>query len=699
MKSAFIAFLFFCLSSAFAGIDYPRKVAILDLTSKNAESNDGELYSVKHILKVSGFPFDVTANVDSAIKYAVIIASSKLDITTSFLSAEKDSLISYVNKGGVFIAPNIKDPYFYSLFGISNNNFSNSNHRVIFNTILGDASFRYLNDTMETTISLGDTATPTVINSREYSPNGALALAYFENNEFAITKNIYGNGRAYAIGFSFKNIILTNQMNRDYDAQRLFSNGFEPTSDAFTLFIKAILQEYIPFSVWLHTSPFNSRNTVMVTHDVDATSAYDSMHYYADYEYSIGLSSTYLITTHYINDGALSDFFNVSNYPRVQYLLNKNHILGSHSVGHFTDFYDDSVFPLGTLGNNTSNYVPFNAGNGSPTTGGTVLGETEVSRDLLNNNFGVSVRTFRSGYLCFPNTLINALDTLATYEFNTTYSAGDVLTAFPYRNRKDRSTTLPPSRIWEFPMCISDVFTSNPISISNYPQKVATWLDVLNKERDNCAPVVLLIHPNRLFKLQAETDFINALPGDVLVTNLEYYADYWRSRDSILFESNLNAGVLTLVVQSAQLPLSSGISFIVENGQSLSQIKAEDENGNPIGIQQSNWNTNDIILHFGNFPALSVERDYRNYKMDELKIYPNPSAEVSMIEYNSTKEESLCMEIYSSIGNLPIETYNEQLQVGLNLLKVPLSNLPQGTYIIRLKTSSQIKTGRIIVQH
>lgn len=693
----FISFIF-CFFLSFAGFQYPRTVAVLDLTVKNAESNDGEVYSVKHILKVSGIPFIITDNIDTAIKHAVVIASSKLDVTTAFSTVEKDSIISYVNQGGVFIAPNVKDSYFYSLFGINNNNFATDNHRVIFNTVLGDPSFRWLNDTMETTISLGDTATPTVINTREYSPNGALALAYFENNEFAITKNLYGNGTAYALGFSFKNLILTNQMNRDYDAQRIYSNGFEPTSDAFALFIKGIIQSSINFSTWLHTSPFNSRTTVMITHDVDATSAYDSMHYYADYEYSIGLSTSYLITTHYINDGALSDFFNVTNYPRVQYLVNKNHILGSHSVGHFTDFYDDNVFPLGVLGNNTSNYVPFNQGNGNPTTGGTVLGEAEVSRDLLVNNFGVPVRTFRSGYLCFPNTLINALDTLGNYEFNTTYSAGDVLTAFPYRNRKNRSTTLPETKIWEFPMCISDVFVSNPISMTNYSQKVATWLDVLSKQRDNHAPVVLLIHPNRLFKLQAQTDFINALPNDVFVTNLEYFADFWRARDSVKFNTQLAGNVLTVIVPSSFLPLPPGISFIVENGQSLTQINAEDENGNPIGVMQSNWNSNDKILYFGNFPGLAIANDFKSIKTDELKTFPNPGSDYVNVSFHSKNQDKAQIEVYSIFGTCVYRKNLEYLNTGNNIIQIPLQNFASGNYLIKLSTDFEVKSGRFIVE-
>src|ERR1043165_3477418 len=135
----------------------------------------------------------------------------------------------------------------------------------------------------------------------------------------------------------------------------------------------------------------------MVTHDVDATTAFESMSYYADYESSIGLSSTYLITTHYINDGALSDFYNPGSIPKVQYLQSKGHVIASHSVGHFVDFDIDTIVPLGVLGNTPSTYLPYSSGTIGSTVGATVIGEVEVSKNLLEADLGATIRTFRAG--------------------------------------------------------------------------------------------------------------------------------------------------------------------------------------------------------------------------------------------------------------------------------------------------------------
>ena len=120
----------FALQVSFAQ-NMARTVALLNTTVRNAELNDGELYSAKHLLKVAGIPFIVTSNVDSAIMCPVVITSSKLQsITTT--TEEKDSLIAFVNRGGTLIAPNISDTYLYPIFGIAGNFETDTRHYIMF---------------------------------------------------------------------------------------------------------------------------------------------------------------------------------------------------------------------------------------------------------------------------------------------------------------------------------------------------------------------------------------------------------------------------------------------------------------------------------------------------------------------------------------------------------------------------------------
>lgn len=699
MKRKLLTFFFiFSIAAGFATDSTSikkRTIAILDLTARNMEANDGELFSAKHILKVAGLPFIVTTSVNTAMKYGIVIPSSRLTDSV-FTSPEYDSIHSYVNNGGILISAGVRDSAFLPLFGINTATSSSSHHRIIFNMALADLSMRWLNDTMEQTISIGKLTYPTTITVRQYTLGSGIEMAHYDDNSTAITRNNYGAGIAYGLGFSFKNLVLLNQVNKDADAQRIYSNGFEPTTDALILFLKAICTKHTPNTVWLHTSPFESKTTLMVTHDVDATTAYDTMSYYADYENSINLSTTYTITTHYINDGVLSDFYNVSSIPQVQYLINKGHKLASHSVGHFTDFYDDAIFPLGVMGNTASSYLPFNSGMG-PTTGGTVLGETEVSKNILEADLGVPIRTFRAGHLCYNKYLVNALDTLG-YEYCTNYAAGDVLTSFPYLNHKDRSSSGAISNVWEIPLNISDVFTSDPISFTNYSAKQAIWLDVINRNRANYAPNNLLIHPNRIYKLWAQQDLIDQLPPDVFTTDLETFADYWRGRDSIRFTTELSNDTLTITVPSSQLPLNNMMSFVVDNGQDLTLIKAQDEFGSPIAVIQSLWDDNGIILHFGYFPPLSVAWKENPIQSGLLaNCFPNPFTSTTTVEIWFKEDAALTIELYNVMGQLIQTTQTGDLQAGIYRHTVEANQLPAGTYFCKISTEKKSMVKKIVL--
>jgi len=50
-----------------------RTVALLDVTTRNSETGDGEVYSARHVLKVAGLPFIETTNIDTARKYGTIL--------------------------------------------------------------------------------------------------------------------------------------------------------------------------------------------------------------------------------------------------------------------------------------------------------------------------------------------------------------------------------------------------------------------------------------------------------------------------------------------------------------------------------------------------------------------------------------------------------------------------------------------------
>jgi hypothetical protein len=681
--------------------NFSRTVAILNTTVRNSELNDGELYSAKHLLKVAGIPFIVTTNVDSAIMCPVVITSSKLQgITTT--TEEKDSLIAFVNRGGTLIAPNISDTYLYPLFGISNNFETDTRHYIMFDTVLMAPEFRWLDDSLEQTICIGRTTYTHTADSRNYTLSTATEMAHFEDGTPAIARNFYGSGRTYSLGISYKTMILLPQINKDDEAQRTWSNGFEPTTDAWIFFVKNICTIKIPNSVWLHTSPYNSKSTLILTHDIDAQTSYDTMHYYADYERSMNLTATYMCTTHYLHDDQMSAYFNPTGVSQIQYIMSQGMKIGSHSMGHFTDFDIDTICPLGVLGNTTSSYTPYSHIDSSTTTfyrtvGSTVLGETEVSKNLLQSNLGIPIRAFRAGYLCYNVKLVTALDTLG-YVFNTTYSANDVLTNFPYRNHFNRSSTGALSNVWEIPMTLSDVFMADRITSTNYPDKVNTWCKVIEKNTRNYAPTIILIHPTRYYKLFAEASMLNRLPDGVGVFDLETYGDYWLNRDALNFSTKLSNDTVTIVIPHASyLTLNSGISFVVDNGQSLSLIKAEDEYHNPIPVFQTNWDNNGVLVHFGYYTPVSVPEINSDERDLYVNTFPNPFSDNSTIEVWLKQASHVNIAVYNTLGQLVRTIPSEYMSKGIHRIIFNADGLPTGTYFCRITTDSKSVVKKLMI--
>jgi hypothetical protein len=269
MKSIIILIIsFLCLFSTISDAQtQERAIAILDLSVKNNESNNYRLFSVEHMARVTGIPYIITQEVDIAKNYSMILSSS-LFTSTTFSADEKTTLINYVQDGGVLVAPRIEEEDFYPLFGIDGYENSNARFEIRWDSTLADASLKYIDEPEERVISLGRNTYSSIFKTLGYSTTFAKTLATYEDGSSAIIKNSYGNGAAVSIGLSWKEVILRNQINRDYEAQRITSNGFEPTSDVFFLFVRALFLEHNPHTVWKNSSPGRSISTLMITHDI-----------------------------------------------------------------------------------------------------------------------------------------------------------------------------------------------------------------------------------------------------------------------------------------------------------------------------------------------------------------------------------------------------------------------------------------------
>lgn len=603
--------LFLCLLLTFTTLSQTdRKVLLLDMTKTNNETNLSRFYAVEDLLDFIKVPYDTSSDLGVLQNYPVVVTASRF--TSGSLNAGQISMIeNYVQNGGVLISSSLRETGLFPAFGITSSNSNDSLFFVNFDTLSEPSLFQYINDSLEVQVSLGRPSSYPNFFTREYSAQtGAQILGTYENGSPALLKNGFGNGFTYLLGPDFRDVIYRNRINADVNAHRTYSNGFEPTTDVFMFLIRNIIREHIPHTIYPHTVPGNAHAVLFLTHDVDSRTAIDTMHFFSSYEKQLGVETHYNITCRYLSDTWMTNFY-IGATSEINQLKTDGHKLASHSVGHFPDFAD---FVFGNLGNTTANYSPY-YGSGF-TSGGSVLGELEVSRDLLEGDFNVDIKSFRAGHLAFPDSLVIGLDTLG-YMFNSTYSANDILTSFPYYAFRQQKFTTYRSPVLEIPMTISDVFSNGGFTVGNYPQRVTTWLNASLKYRENHAPINLLIHPNRQFKLTAQQDFLNALPNDVVPFSFEGYGAFWKERNDLSYTTQwLND---TLYVHFSSVP-NPEISFLLDF-DGLDTILFFDGNGQALSYDWQQWNGRQRLY----FQSELVGENEIKQDENKLVLYPNPA--------------------------------------------------------------------------
>jgi hypothetical protein len=535
---------------------------ILDMSLKN-NATDTDTRALSQALDIVGIPYFITQNIEEALGSRLIYIASYVNNDT-FSSDEQIKLESYIDNGGTLVSRSLSAAGLYSLFGIVDQARKNTRDKMTWSEATDEPTLSYIDDPQEETVSLGNANNLDVIYTRNYTLGDGSALAHYNDGTVSVVKNEWGAGKTYLLGVSFTDVILRNQLNLDFEADRGKLNDYEPTTDTFLLFLRAIYENQLQFATWKHSSPKDTKASLIITHDLDSQSAADWSIAFAELEFEHNISATYNINTHYINDAIDGDFYtmNLDIYLEV---INKGHSIGSHSVGHFPDWDDGILFPLGTKGNNSGNYSPYH--DGTVTKGGTVYGELEVSKNLLTADLNVMPKTFRSGHLLWHDKQAQVMEELG-YKYDSSFSANDVLTSFPYRVSSQNSISSPLSSIYEFPLNISD-----GISGQQAPQETAAlWLKLLEKNVANGSLTVLLIHPNRDYKLEELSAFIKGLPDGLAIENMDDFGDYWTARDQFNYDAKVENNILSLTLRKSVVTHAQ-ISLFVKNGIKLSDLK------------------------------------------------------------------------------------------------------------------------------
>ena len=225
--------------------------------------------------------------------------------------------------------------------------------------------------------------------------------------------------------------------------------------------------------------------------------------------------------------------------------------MGTHSIIHSRAF---NHFDLGSGTESYVNYHPRGTG-ANTATGATVFGEVRVSRELLDGNVpGQHSVFFRAGHLRVPKSLPEALERCG-YEFDSSFTAPDVLTNFPY------ALTLglgfdDDSGLYEFPVTIEDE-EEPPLF-----DRVSSAIDVFRANADNGAISVVLIHPtDAKMKLEAERNMLDRLPPGVVAMDPLGFAQFWRARDRLEWSVEPGSKPRTLVLRAASHEPVRGITF------------------------------------------------------------------------------------------------------------------------------------------
>jgi hypothetical protein len=548
----------------------PSQVAIL-LTK-----SDRDAESAVRCLKEMGIPFFVTRDLPAALRHKLVLLYPEVDGTT-FDAAQTQVITDFVTHGGVVFAQDVFGGGFKPLFGFEDVVPLRTRHKIVFDVAdpkTTDPVFQYLNRAAEKEVPLGSPEIKEVIWTNGYkAAAGTQTLGRFEDGSAAALRRDLGRGHVYLIGVALNDVVLRNQQNRDYEAQRIYVNGFEPGTDVWLLILRAWYETYSDTGIRLGTIPQGKRSVLMLSHDVDWEYSFKPMLAFADFEKSAGVSSTFFVQTKYRDDANSKAFFFGQSLDVLRDLAAHGSDIESHSVIHTILF---NKVPLGTGEERYPSYRA-RATRNDPAKDATTLGEVCVSKGLLDGELqGHHTIFFRAGHLRVPPYLPEAL-VRCGYEFDSSFTAGDVLTNFPYELDFDLGMT-EPTTIFEFPVTFEDE------QLPPLLDRVPAVLDTIEANAENGAPSVILIHSNNSQdKLEAERVILSRLPQDILVENMTDYARFWKARSQVRWFPRPVAGGDRIELNS-ELPIS-GLTLVT-----VRRVK------NASGMPGIRWTDHEVIL-------------------------------------------------------------------------------------------------------
>jgi hypothetical protein len=509
---------------------------VLDLTGQGTNLNRAVL-SLRHALDAFGIPYRVTADFDDAVR-----APEMLLVAGSLGALTADALTTLEAKLGAWLSAG--ENHCLWLFGdtkpglLGSVGISELSRSTVHSDIIIDASqslARYLDTPEEQDIyvpSLGDGTwyVPTVSYdvSKVAAPWHASVVGEYEDgsNSIVVAENESTGARLVVSGFSAEDFLFRMQYEKSEGHIRGDVNVFEPCADSVRLMLRA---GYEAFTQQPFVRPFTSngrKGAVLLTHDIDATVAYDILRdQFMPLERSLGLRSTLFVTTCYKDNGWIADLFTPGEHQGIlRSALADGWTLQSHSVSHMPD---TATWVEGDHITNPIDYSP-QWNNATKTTAGSSLwAELAISAGELASCDNVTATGWRTGYLATPMTIGDLLERTGYY-VTSDVTSGTVGGSLPYPLIGDRSTqdNGAETAVLQIPFALSDhlIETQDPDVVAN------NWLDITRKNANNNVPTAILVHPTKLEYLPAYTAYLQAIAQDpdLWVTTLQDWYEWYR---------------------------------------------------------------------------------------------------------------------------------------------------------------------------
>lgn len=567
-----------------------KPAAILDLTAAVGENESAvrNRYSCEYMLNVAGIPYFVTTSLEEAVGGSSLMVLTSTPKSSTFSAEDIARLKGYVSDGALLFAPNIGNVAtdgLKELFGVASVAYSTKQSgRTLVWSSERHSELCYIDEPEEQTTAIGS------INVACLTPSTGTAMGYYNGDAAAVgvVKNTLGNGAAYLFGCQWGDVVQRPQLNKDTNTNRGKSNTFEPSADMYPLFIRAAYAAANPVATWKYTVPDGYHAVLVPTHDCDSRTAMDEMHYMADYEQSLGLRAHYFLTVHYFRQqGYMSAFWNDETFPAMKNLLRAGHTVGSHSICHYPDFGSytgaalDAHFPMKEY--TREEYAAYATHDMSTGVSyGSTWAELVLSKQIMEKDLGVRVRAFRSGHLCV-NAHMPEAHKQAAYDFSSCYTASSVQSQFPFIQRMNNEWDGEPTGTLQLPLHFSDVFSSEAMNEDNYQEKARLWIELFNKLKGNYASSIILVHPNREWKMTAQKILVEGMDKEVCgLYNFIDYGDFWLGRERFDYESFVVPDDNKVIVRAKATDIAANPSLAITievQGADAPSVVLIDEDG------------------------------------------------------------------------------------------------------------------------